>query len=88
MISFFDKKTVYEGTSIKEFNSVRNILELNHIKYDYKTIDLQHNSWLGRNGVTRSMGGNWGKIDSLIYEIVVHKKDYEYALRVISRKKL
>ena len=80
-ISVFNKKTVYNGTSVAEFNYVREILEKNNISYKYQTTDLNHNSWLGDKGVTRSIGGNFrDPSQSLIYAICVHKDDYEEAV--------
>ena len=86
-ISVFNKKTVYNGTSVAEFNYVREILEKNNISYKYQTTDLKHNSWLGDKGVTRSIGGNFRDASqSLIYEICVHKDDYEQAVAFIQDK--
>ena len=83
----FTQKTVYNGTSMSEFNAIRNILELNHIEYKYKTTDLNHNSYLGSQRVTRSMGGNFKEAsDSLLYEILVDKEDYDNALGAIKKK--
>lgn len=86
-ISVFNKKTVYNGTSVSEFNHVREILEKNAISYKYQTTDLNHNAWLGDKGVTRSIGGNFRDASqSLIYEICVHKDDYEQAMAFIQGK--
>ena len=88
IISAFNRKSVYDGRSLADFNSVRNILELNKIPYKYKTVDLAHNSYLGpKTGVTRSLGGNFADVSgSLIYEVFVHKDDYEEAMALIKNK--
>lgn len=88
MINFFNEKTVYCGTSIRDFNQVRNTLEKNKIPYKYKTTDLNHNRYMGGKSVNRSMGGNFNKVEnSLLYEVVVNKRDYEEAIGRISREK-
>lgn len=80
MFTMFNGKTVYDGTSMKEFNLVRNVLEANGIPYQYKTLDMERNSWRGpMGGVTRDVGANFSGQPSLMYEIVVGKKDYERA---------
>lgn len=85
IISVFNRKSVYDGRSIADFNAVRNILELNKIPYKYKTVDLAHNSYLGpKTGVTRSLGGNFADVSgSMIYEVFVHKDDYEEATALV-----
>ena len=53
-IIMFDKKSVYIGNSISEFNKIRNILEEQKIKYTYDIIDRQ-GTFLGPGiGVARS----------------------------------
>ena len=87
-ISVFNRKSVYDGRSIADFNAVRNILELNKIPYKYTTLDLEHNSYLGpEKGVTRSLGGNFKETSSsMIYEVFVHKDDYDEAMWLIRKK--
>ena len=82
---FFSECTVYSGKSVAEFNKVRTALEQNKIAYKYKTVDLGHNSYRGSGGVTRSVGGNFSGADSsLVYEVLVNKKDYDAAMFAIS----
>lgn len=84
---FFSECTVYNGKSAVEFNKVRTALEQNKIAYKYKTVDLGHNSYKGSGGVTRSVGGNFSNADSsLVYEVLVNKKDYDAAMCAITRK--
>ena len=40
-ISVFNKKTVYNGTSVAEFNYVREILEKNNISYKYHNVNCR-----------------------------------------------
>ena len=85
-VSSLNSKSIYTGTSVHDFNEVRDILERNKISYKYKTMDLNHNSWIGERGVTRSMGGNFtDSARSLIYEILVSEKDYDEARILLSK---
>ncbi|QHQ63655.1 hypothetical protein Ana3638_06200 [Anaerocolumna sedimenticola] len=56
---------------------VRDILKANHIKYDYRIINLNN------KGLVRS--GNFGinRDFSMEYYIYVSKKDYEYASHLL-----
>lgn len=72
------KITVFCGDSEKEFNRVRSILEKNDIRYKYKVVDHEQNTWLPCRGTTRSLGGDFTKAKP-IYEVFVSKKDYELA---------
>lgn len=84
---FFNERTVYNERSAVEFNKVRTALEHNKIAYKYRTVDLGHNSYKGSSGVTRSVGGNFSSADSsLVYEVLVNKKDYDAAMFAISRR--
>ena len=40
IISVFNRKSVYDGRSIADFNAVRNILELNKIPYKLSLIHI------------------------------------------------
>lgn len=82
-----NQKTVYQGTSMKEFGFIRDLLDHNKIPYKYKTTDLQHNSYMGHLGVTRSLGGNWNSKETLLYEIIVNMDDYENAMYLIAKEK-
>ncbi|MDO4273185.1 MAG: hypothetical protein Q4D16_05910 [Eubacteriales bacterium] len=86
-VNFINQKTVYNGSSMSEFNRVRNILELYDIEYKYKTVDLGHNSYLGSQGVARSKGGNFGNVNSsMLYEVLVRKDNYDEAMGIISKR--
>lgn len=80
----FQTKTLYIGNSVLIFDGVRDILDLNEIWYKYRTTDLAHNSYMSGRGTTRSMGGNFQNVgQSLIYEILVDKSDYEEAYGLV-----
>ena len=84
-IIMFDKKSVYIGNSISEFNKIRNILEEQKIKYTYDLIDRQ-GTFLGPGiGVARSINGLSSEENSFekLYEIKMHKKDYEKIANLI-----
>ena len=36
MITFFNSKTVFTGTDLREFNEMREFLKQNGVKYKYK----------------------------------------------------
>ena len=62
------------------------MLEIHGIPYQYKYIDLEHNSYLGMNGVTRSLGDLKRNVtQSCLYEILVRKDQYDFAKKVISK---
>ena len=84
----FDQRTLYTGSSIEEFNRIRNILDTNHVKYKYKTINLNHDAYLGSHGTERSVGGNLTRTQSsLLYEILINGEDYDHAVSVIKNTK-
>lgn len=74
MIMFWNRKEVFIGNSLQEFNETRNILVFNGIKYKYRIVD---NS--GSGGLRRT--GNFGmNMDYLkTYYIYVHRDDYARA---------
>ena len=83
MLTMFHEKTVYDGTSMKAFNIVRDVLDSHQIRYKYKTTDMERNSWRGpMGGVTRSVGANLSIQPSLMYEVTVSKNDYELAAKL------
>ncbi len=74
---FWNRREVYHGFSLKMQADVRDILKANHIKYDYRIINL--------NNKGRVRSGNFGinRDFSLEYYIYVSKKDYEYASHLL-----
>ena len=75
----FDKKSIYFGNSISEFNKIRNILEEHKVKYTYDIIDRQGTFLAPGTGVARSINGLSSMENSFekLYEIKIRKKDYE-----------
>lgn len=76
---FFLSETLYLGSSLKEANRIRDILDAQKIRYKLKTID-HSNEWTGHNTV-RGMGGNGllKEENRVQYEILVKQKDHEKA---------
>lgn len=71
-------KSVFIGYSMKAFNEVRDILDLNHVRYKYEVRNSQEislGSRMGRSGI------NKGSI--IQYEIFVSKKNYDEAAYLI-----
>lgn len=85
-INFFNRKSLYTGFSVKDFNNVRNILDINKISYRYKILNLDSHLWPNRFG----RGGHYKDHydDShIIYEIFVHKSDYDTATYLLKKVK-
>lgn len=72
-------RTIYVGNSLEKFNTIRTLLEENHIPYKYKIHN--HNAAFISPGIGtgRSVGGNLSNVDNNIYEILVSKEDMEKA---------
>ena len=77
---FWNRKEVYHGFSLKTQTEVREILKANHIKYDYRVINLNYKGRvrIGDFGINRDF--------SLEYYIYVSKKDYEYASHLLGNR--
>lgn len=74
----FGKENIYTGTSIENFNKIRNVLELQKIKYEYTVLNHDTDAFLMQSGVPRSMGGNLKGAKNL-YQIYISKKDKDEA---------
>lgn len=76
MFSLFNsKKSVFTGTSLREFNEMREFLKKHGVKYKYK-VNHQTGRWTG-GGSHRGIHGSIG-IDSKhdkMYEIRIKEKD-------------
>lgn len=86
MISF-NKSDVYIGYSLNEMNRVRDILDREKIKYDYKVIN-HSGQWIPGRGTARANFGSAG-VDPAYerqYKIFVNKKDYERAKYLIHQE--
>lgn len=86
IIHMFNEKTLFMSSSLSQFNQVRNALDLHHIKYKYRTTNHAQNSFAPGRGTVRGMGGNTS-VPSTLYEIVVHKDDYDKACCLLPRRK-
>lgn len=80
MLMFWKYKEIYMGNSMQEFSRIRNILEINKIKYDYRVV---HNN----RSADREGFGSFGERPeySYMYYAYVHKRDYEKAYSFIYR---
>lgn len=75
MIPFFNSKTVFSGTNLREFNEMREFLKQHHVKYNYK-VNSQSGRWAG-GGTVRGIHGSIGinPEHDKMYEIRIHEKD-------------
>ncbi len=82
MIHIFNRKEVYLGLSLLDFNEACNKLHVNKIKYQYKIVNRSTSSIFDTN---RSRLGSFGENPNVInqYYIYVHKNDYEQAVAVL-----
>ncbi len=73
MITFWNSETVYIGTDLQKACAVRDQLDAMGIKYKYKV-----RSRAGERSGNRSRFGSLGVADQMyMYEILVHRKDFE-----------
>lgn len=74
MMMFWNRIEIYCGYCLEEFCELRDILAVNHLKYDYRLVNRSH--------YTRARFGTLGqdlKTETQYY-LYVHKKDYENAM--------
>lgn len=78
MITVFNRKELLITFNMKRQYEVRDILAANNIDYTIKVENPMSASSFGRRG-------NFGisQDSSYEYKIYVHKKDYDYALKLI-----
>ena len=82
MITVFNRKEVFVGTSLDRFNEVCSRLSQNSIKYTYRVVDRNSSNFAGgQRGRTGTFGQNLST--SKTYYIYVHKKDYDKAIGVV-----
>lgn len=83
MITLFNRKNVYTGFDLKQFSAIRTALADNHIDYVPKVTN-RLGQWAG-HGTIRGRTGSVGMTSDIMYEyeVFVHKKDYELAMKVI-----
>ena len=73
MIAFWNSETVHIGTDLQKASEVRDKLDVMGIKYKYKV-----RSRAGERSGNRSRFGSPGVADQMyMYEILVHRKDFE-----------
>ncbi|MBC8588267.1 hypothetical protein [Paratissierella segnis] len=82
MISLWNRKEVFIGYSMKNFNKCREILNLNKIRYIYRVVNPHGSKFFGANRSYRSTFGEKIEYD-YEYHIYVHRDDYEKAMKVI-----
>lgn len=78
MMNALFMKSIFIGYSMKAFNEVRDILDLNRIRYKYEVRDSQAISLgarMGRSGINKG--------SKIQYEIFVSKKNYDEAAYLI-----
>lgn len=80
-------KTLYIGSSQKDYSEICSILEKNGVKYRCAKTDRNQNTQLPGWGTARSFGGNFHNA-SVIYEILVDNKDYDQAQYLIKRENI
>ena len=83
MITLFNRKSVYVGFDLKQFSNIRTALSDHHIDYVPK-VKNRMGQWAG-HGTIRGRTGSVGMTSDIMYEyeVFVHKKDYELAMKVI-----
>lgn len=76
MIMFWNRKEVFTGYSLQEFNDIRFKIAAHGIKYGYKVVDSTSSSFFGSR---RARAGSFGvNMDyTKTYYLYVHKKDYD-----------
>lgn len=85
MITLFNRKTVYTGFDLARYSAIRTALADNHIDY-VPRVKNRMGQWNG-HGTIRGRTGSPGMSSDIMYEyeVFVHKKDYELAMRVIQK---
>ena len=75
MFTLFNSKLIFAGTSMKEFNEMREFLKQNNVKYKYK-VNSQTGRWAG-GGTHRGIHGSIGinMEHDKMYEIRIKEKD-------------
>ena len=83
MIFIWNRKEVYNGFSIDDFNRIKDILSEREIKYDFRTVNRTTSSAFdSTRGRIGSMGENLKY--SYEYYIYVNKDNYDEAVFLIN----
>lgn len=82
MIALWNRKEVYNGYSNRAFNEIKEILNLNRIKYISSVVNRNNSKFFGPS---RSYTGSFREKTEFIYTyyIYVHKDDFEKAKMLI-----
>ena len=85
MFTIFNSESLWIGTDLKQFNTIRDKLAAGKVPYKYKVKNR-----LGQSrgvGTTRGNMGSFGNREDLTYqyEILVYRKDLEKARHLLSR---
>lgn len=83
MITLFNRKNIYTGFDLARYSAIRSALAAGHIPYTVK-VKNRMGQWAG-HGTLRGRMGSLGQPSDLTYEyeVFVHQKDQEQALRLI-----
>ena len=83
MLFILNRKEIYNGFSIKEFNRIKDILSVKGIQYDFRTVNRTTSS--GFDSTRGRIGSMGEKLEySYEYYIYVKKNNYDEALFVIN----
>ena len=83
VITIFNRKSLYFGNDMKEVNRIRDILDKNSVKYNYK-IKNRMNDFGNRGSVRSSVGSLGNNVTKMYkYEIFVHRNDLQNAEKLI-----
>lgn len=85
MIMIWNRKEVFIGSDLNNFNEVLSKLSANGIDYEYRIVDDTSPSFFGAS--RRARTGTFGEnIDySKTYYIYVQKKDYDHATNLLRK---
>lgn len=85
MFTIFNSESLWIGTDLKKFNTIRDALDQAGIKYQYKVKDRM-GEWSGR-GTLRGSVGSGGNLSEQAkqYEILVEKNALENARAAIQK---
>lgn len=85
MITVLNRREVLLTYNLQRLAEVRELLETNNVKYDYKVINRNSPSALSD---ARARTGTFGQNSEFMreYIIYVHKKEYDYARALLQGK--
>ncbi len=83
MITIFNRSSVYYGPDLGAFGRIRAMLDTERIPYKYK-VSNRMGQWAGP-GTLQGCMGSLGTSCQTIYEVFVHKDDYEQAMHLIRK---